>query len=1051
MKKFLPYVLNLFMIIISIGISAAEQKKVFEVDSNRDLTRTESIAPGFYQNHGPYLFFTSEPSEVADYVKILSAYGASSLWRLDTRDNSILLVSDNINTGQNNSYAIANERIIFFSREGLISVNLSGSDKKLLGISSLKFGLWKHLETSLSRMRASQMVSYNGYVYFPVVGDVVGARQEGPTLWRTNGTAEGTSKVDLCLEGLCYNSAQQLIVSGNKLFFLATRNNSHEHRVWSVDSSNEVSVIPSTGTAYTKIFRSLHGIQFNTVNQLWFSDGTSEGTYSIAQEMAGESIGFGDTIVMSTASNISFIKDKGKGTATTINLGFDTVHTNLIELNDAIYFVSRKRLVRVDSTDDETQEIFSFGGSNEVSFKVIKGKGNKFFVLRNDIVPNKPPINEIWVSDGTTEGTSKLTEYGIPKKFWYYDAWLLLNNDLYFSGFTNEHGLELWRTDSSPQGTFLAKDIGYGQTKVQAGPIASSGQYFYYSMQKRWYGLVGGIEGEHSEQELWKTDASTMVSSKVTQWKYPDKRLAQIVPVDGGQFWWRESDNSSDYYYHLDFYDEQSEEVTTVITDMLGRCGNHNFTILKMETLGNKYFFQAPVVKDDTWSCQLWVSDGTVEGTMSLTNLPNTSSQPEKINNIVSFQNEVYFSLTVNADEHIPLRTTIFKTDGTISGTKEVFQLSASGEDPNAYIANMSATSQGLFIVTNFLKNNDGLFNLWYWQPTGIKKVIENAYNFQLSSIVRFKQGISFINAYDIWRSDGTEEGTYSMIELPLPQYQSHYPTLYSTPNFEKIIYTAPDDTKTFSLWSSDGTTFGTKVIEPKISNGNFNIDAFVEDNIYVTYWTDMENNNLDEHLIRYSLIGNETELLRKRRVSTIYDSPKIIKAQGRAFIGQSRGGYFGSVLGFGGPFVTSTLDNDDIDNDGVMNVEDAFPLHSEEQLDTDGDDIGDNLDTDDDNDMFADELDLFPLNATEWADADKDGVGDIEDTDDDNDGVTDWLDSYPRDSSRSHNVVADNSLEVDDTAKDSTISEKSSGGVIHFYIVLYILVIVILRRRVSC
>ena len=58
--------------------------------------------------------------------------------------------------------------------------------------------------------------------------------------------------------------------------------------------------------------------------------------------------------------------------------------------------------------------------------------------------------------------------------------------------------------------------------------------------------------------------------------------------------------------------------------------------------------------------------------------------------------------------------------------------------------------------------------------------------------------------------------------------------------------------------------------------------------------------------------------------------------------------------------------------------------------LDTDGDGILDNIDTDDDNDGIPDSQDAFPLNASESVDTDRDGIGNNADTDDDNDGISD-------------------------------------------------------------
>ena len=66
-----------------------------------------------------------------------------------------------------------------------------------------------------------------------------------------------------------------------------------------------------------------------------------------------------------------------------------------------------------------------------------------------------------------------------------------------------------------------------------------------------------------------------------------------------------------------------------------------------------------------------------------------------------------------------------------------------------------------------------------------------------------------------------------------------------------------------------------------------------------------------------------------------------------------------------------SQLDSDD---DGVLDLEDAFPEDPTESLDTDGDGVGNNSDPDDDGDGIADADDAFPLVA----------IGDLTDTDGD-------------------------------------------------------------------
>ena len=121
-----------------------------------------------------------------------------------------------------------------------------------------------------------------------------------------------------------------------------------------------------------------------------------------------------------------------------------------------------------------------------------------------------------------------------------------------------------------------------------------------------------------------------------------------------------------------------------------------------------------------------------------------------------------------------------------------------------------------------------------------------------------------------------------------------------------------------------------------------------------------------------------------------------------------------------------------DSDGDGIFDAQDAFPFDASETLDTDGDGIGNNADTDDDNDGLLDteedangnglvdlgetnplakdtdqdgvndNLDDFPLNANESVDTDNDGIGNNADNDDDGDGVSDSDDAFPLNASES-------------------------------------------------
>ena len=81
------------------------------------------------------------------------------------------------------------------------------------------------------------------------------------------------------------------------------------------------------------------------------------------------------------------------------------------------------------------------------------------------------------------------------------------------------------------------------------------------------------------------------------------------------------------------------------------------------------------------------------------------------------------------------------------------------------------------------------------------------------------------------------------------------------------------------------------------------------------------------------------------------------------------------------GDGLNDAVDPDD-DNDGVLDVNDDFPLDPTESKDTDGDGVGDNADA-------------FPNDPNETTDSDGDGVGDNSDIDKDNDGLTDATETF--------------------------------------------------------
>ena len=114
----------------------------------------------------------------------------------------------------------------------------------------------------------------------------------------------------------------------------------------------------------------------------------------------------------------------------------------------------------------------------------------------------------------------------------------------------------------------------------------------------------------------------------------------------------------------------------------------------------------------------------------------------------------------------------------------------------------------------------------------------------------------------------------------------------------------------------------------------------------------------------------------------------------------------------------TYLTDNLDDDFDGQPDTLDPFPLDPTEQLDTDGDRVGNNADLDDDGDGTADTADQLPLDSSETLDLDGDGIADPTDADVDGDGVANAADVFPRDGAETVDTDADgtgNNADQDD------------------------------------
>ncbi|MFT5164967.1 MAG: ELWxxDGT repeat protein [Saprospiraceae bacterium] len=223
----------------------------------------------------------------------------------------------------------------------------------------------------------------------------------------------------------------------------------------------------------------------------------------------------------------------------------------------------------------------------------------------------------------------------------------------------------------------------------------------------------------------------------------------------------------------------------------------------KFRIADNFYF-----VANSDFGNELWISDGSANGTMVLKDInptPFTGSSPD---HFIEYNGTWYFTADdgTNGNE-------LWKTDGTIDGTVMVLDI-----NPGA----PGSEASGFALLNGFLyfSANDGTNGVELWKSNGLAAGTEMVADIFLgiaSSLPEFMvaQGTDIvfaandgINGKEVWKSDGTGAGTI-LIKDVFPGASSSFPEGLTTVG-DKVYFIADDGLNGKEVWRTDGTTSGT-------------------------------------------------------------------------------------------------------------------------------------------------------------------------------------------------------------------------------------------------
>jgi ELWxxDGT repeat protein len=387
-----------------------------------------------------------------------------------------------------------------------------GPSREDIGLSARARREWAPCGSTPSRLR--DLGSTGVYVYGLVHGDGVlffaaNDGVHGTELWKSSGTGgSGTVRVRDIARGLESSGPTELTMVGDRLFFLAD-DDVRGRALWASDSTEAGTylvkrVLPidaSDGEGQTLVAYK-DRLYFSTVvpdgtdgYELWTSDGTEAGTFMVEDTVPGPNgasprrfivhDGFLYFVISMEDENWLVRSDGGPGFTPLLKVPEDTL------TDDSLIFrmksVGRKLFFLVDVNDGEaslyvtegtaasTRLLRFFPGSYPHDLVALHGK------LYFSAGSGTPEGEELWVSDGTPEGTRRVKDLRPGAAGSEPGSLAVTGGRIYFAADDGSHGRELWVSDGTASGTRLFKDLVPGAGGASPENVTAIQDWLFFS------------------------------------------------------------------------------------------------------------------------------------------------------------------------------------------------------------------------------------------------------------------------------------------------------------------------------------------------------------------------------------------------------------------------------------------------------------------------------------------------------------------------------------------------------------------------------------------
>ncbi len=450
---------------------------------------------------------------------------------------------------------------------------------------------------------------------------------------------------------------------------------------------------------------------------------------------------------------------------------------------------------------------------------------------------------ELWVSDTTNNGTRLLSDLAPGRDSSAFFMWGTVGRTAVFLHGRNGGPSELWRSDGTVAGTFPL----YGESRLEGcsfrdlpEAVQAGGEVFFLAA------------ADPVQCGLWKTDGTIAGTRLIEDIGAQARTLVAAGPrvfffSEGGL--WTGDDKGA---------------------VLLRSFSTEPQAPRRLQASGSRIAFTAQAAEGE--GEELWLSDGTVDGTRALTRFfepfPFGFSSDSEVFFLKTIGNTLYFTADdgtgvdlwrSDGPGAIARRMTDFIADRPFGEGLEADRIARIG-DRLIFIASEEGHAEGRlwvsggtpestvpldgcpdgcprFIFSPLIQLGDRiLFEAFgsngfdvIWKTDGTATGTERLADFgwaQFQTPVLFRGRVFFIGpgrdfGQALWKTDGTVAGTVRVAELGQDPFEDFEPLEFSPVFMDgRMFFVAESDEETHQIWVSDGSAAGTRAI-PSISGSS--------------------------------------------------------------------------------------------------------------------------------------------------------------------------------------------------------------------------------------